>query len=187
MKKFRTSIVLAALALCGVAKAEVTSAVLTAYTESSKYSISSYNFVVMSQDQAKTRNRVHVLYQPSNEIETETVVGDLGTIADLGERSCKDFPEYNLIQGPYPGKGHGGYPYAEDRVEDPMFWLAYSPAWTKLQQSGENRIKAENGHCYLMHLSGHDGVTIAMFRVVGLVPGQFMVISEMELFAKPKQ
>lgn len=186
MKLLNRSFLLAVLALGGIANADVSPAVLTAYTESNKYGISSFNFVTMSQDLTKSRNRVHILYQPSNEISTESVVGDLGTIADLGGRSCQDMPEYSVVTGQYPGKGHGGYPYAEDRKEDPMFWLTYSPVWQKMSENRTSRIKPEVGHCYLVHLSGHDGLTVAMFRVVGLFPGQFMVINEMELFAKPE-
>jgi hypothetical protein len=186
MKFFMVPFLIAAIAVSAIAKAEATPAVLSAYSESAKYAISSYNFVKMSQDPEKTRNRVHILYQLTNEIETQTVVGDLGTIVDLGERSCGDMPEYTLMNGTYPGKGHGGYPFAEDRVEDPMFWLSYSPAWRQLTESRQHRIKPEIGHCYLTHLAGHDGITVAMFRVVGLIPGQFMVINEMELFAKPQ-
>lgn len=186
MKFFKYTLVVVAIWISGGARADQNRAVLTAYTETSKYVSSSFNFVTMSQNPDETRNRIQILYQPNNEIVTETVVGDLGAIVDLGEKSCKALP-YEAVKGPYPGKGHGGYPYIEDRKEDPMFWLTYSPAWSILSKNRSSRITPAVGHCYLTHLAGHDGNTVAMFRVTGIIPGQFMVIEEMELFLAPNK
>lgn len=159
---------------------------MTAYSDSNSYASSAFNFEMMSQDPMVARNRFHILYQPSNQISTQTVVGDLGSIVDLGELSCQNLSTDHETTGVYPGKGHGGYPYKEDRKLDPMFWLTYSSAWSALQYNRKAEITPAIGHCYLMHLVGHDGVTVAMFHVKDLVPGRMLVIDEIELFQRAR-
>jgi hypothetical protein len=157
---------------------------LTAYSDPDSYASSAFNFEKMSQDPFATGNRFHILYQPSNEVSTQTVVGDLGSIVDLGQTSCQNLPAEHEAQGNYPGQGHGGYPYKEDRILNPMFWLTYSSAWNILQVSRQSSITPLIGHCYLLHLIGQDGITVAMFHVKDLVPGRMLLIDEIELFQR---
>lgn len=166
------------------ALAEVKQVSLTAYKDRESYASSALNFEKLSQDPEITGNRFHVLYQPSNVISTETVVGDFGATADLGDTSCQNLSSEHEAKGDYPGKGHGGYPYREDRTQDPMFWLTYSKAWSALRTSRSSEITPYVGHCYLVHLTGHDGITIAMFHVKDLVPGKMLLIDEIEVFQR---
>lgn len=87
------------------------------------------------------------------------VVSEIGMIADLGKKSCKD------IENIYENRG-SGYPTTADRQNDPMFWLVYSNAWDELQNSkGKRRIEAKQGHCYLMYKSSRDQQVIVAFHV----------------------
>jgi hypothetical protein len=181
--KFLTVLLASSLAIAN-AHAEINQVSLTAYSDPQSYSSSAMNFEKMSQDPKVTGNRFHILYQPGNTISTETVVGDFGAIADLGETSCKDLPADHETKGEYPGRGHGGYPYKEDRVLNPMFWLTYSSAWNTLRASRSSDITPIKGHCYLLHLTGYDGVTVAMFHVKDLVPGKMLLVDEIELFQR---
>jgi hypothetical protein len=171
-----------ALAVCAsTALADSGSFTLTAYTSVAQYSTSAFSFRARTQDPDIARNKYEILYQPSNEFETEMVVGDVGSIVDLGAISCADIRNYEQ-SGPYPGLGHGGYPYKLDRKLNPMFWITYSEAWDKLSKTRSNRAEAKLGHCYIVHQASHDGVTVAAFHVRSLDAGKSVTIDEVEVF-----
>jgi hypothetical protein len=181
MKKLISAL---ALVCASSAMADTGSITLTAYTESAKYSSSAYSFRKLSQDPQVTYNKFELLYQPSNEFDTQMVVSDVGSIVDLGAISCADIKNSYEQSGPYPGQGHGGYPYKEDRKLSPMFWITYSEAWDKLTATRSGRAEAKAGHCYIVHQSNRDSLTIAVFHVKALDAGKSVTIDEIEVFQK---
>lgn len=164
------------------AKATMNQAVLTAYDQGADYPSCSYNFEKMTQDRDLTGNRYHIIYHPSNRISTGSVMGDLGVIADVAATSCKEVGSEMAEKF----KGSSGYPTPEDRLKNPLSWLNYTDAWYKLTSNPAGQVTPTIGHCYLMQVTGYDGITTAMFHVKDVVPGKMLVIDEMELFQHAK-
>ncbi len=113
-----------------------------------------------------------------NNLGTVQAVGELASIIDLGEISCKD------IKNSYQDTG-SGYPAASDRQRDPMFWLSYTDAFRSLQDGpSSSEIKPKENHCYLVSKTSSDKQVIVTFHVKQLVSGQRLIIDEIEVFKK---
>ena len=109
---------------------------------------------------------------------TVQVVDEVGLIVDLGKISCKD------IENSYEDQGEG-YPTSQDRKKDPMFWLMYSEAWTKLQDGGAaSSLNAQEGHCYLMYKTSTHQQVIVAFHVKELIKNVSVTLNEIEVFKK---
>jgi hypothetical protein len=164
------------------AHAAGTSTTLTTYTSEQNYESAAYSFRTLSHDKSVTGGKYELLFQVGNVLDSQLNAGDLGAIVDLGTMACADIKNYYEQSGAYPGKDHTGYPWKEDRKENPMLWLEFSEAWDKLAMARDGHVPAVAGHCYIEHQTSYDGVTIALFHVQSLKTGVSVTIDEIEVF-----
>jgi len=149
----------------------------------------SYSFYFLSQDTKIHNNVVDIEFLDVDgvnpTINTQIYPDQIGHIVDLGLTSCKAFPNKNEQQGTYPGRGHSGLPYVEDRTLDPIFWLQYSDMFAKLKdQANGPTVKAEVGHCYILQRTNSNYQVIAAFRIKEYIKARSVKIDEVEVFSK---
>lgn len=143
-----------------------------------------FSFYFGSHDQSVTGNDYDIEFYGTT-IGTNQVVDNIGTIVDLGNISCKDVPNSYEQTGAYPGKGHGGYPYKEDRTLDPMFWFEYSSAMEKLTRGlVSSDIQVQEGHCYAVNKITNNRRILALFHVKKLELNKSVSIDEIELIKR---
>lgn len=177
----------------GLSKDEVTLSLRNYAGEGENYLKATYSFFYLNQgDQNVTGNSWDIEASPSEggQFDTEMVVGDIGLLADLGQKSCQDLENRYEEKGAYPGKGHAGYPYREDRVQDPKMWFHYSEVGEALDKAKDSRIAIIEGHCYaIMKMSSRAKVE-AVFHVKRFDRnsrrGKTLVIDEIEVFNRAK-
>ncbi len=144
----------------------------------------SYSFFFQSQARKDYFSDYDVTFSGST-IRTNFIADDFGTIADLGKMSCKDIENKYERTGQYPGKNHSaGYPYKENRAQNPKFWFIYSTAKAALWLNGVSQIDVQPGHCYVVQKMNSDRRVIAVFHVVALDPSKALVIDEIEVFKR---
>ncbi len=150
---------------------------------------SSYSFFNLSQNVNINKNNIDIEFSDFDGknpiINTQIFKDQIGHIVDLGEVSCKLFPNTNEQISAYPGIGHSGLPYPEDRVLDTLFWLHYSDMYGKLrdQVNGSNAIVATN-HCYILERTNSHYQIIVAFHIKEYLPARSIKIDEIEVFSK---
>ena len=167
--------------------AQPTTAVLQARAtagQTDNYSDATFSFQYMTHDQNVTRNDYDIEFS-GTKVSTIQVVDNVGVIVDLGAISCADIKNSYEQSGPYPGKGHGGYPYKQDRTQDPMFWFEYSDAMNALQgHPSSSSVDVAVGHCYLVNKLTNNRRVLAVFHVQDLVLNKSLSIDEIEVFKR---
>ncbi len=158
------------------------------FSESS-FEKSSFSFFNLSQNKDLNNGVVDIEFSDIDGItpliNTQINIDQIGHIADLGLFSCKLFPNKNEQSGNYPGKGHTGYPYKEDRILDPLFWLQYSDMYSKLKDYANGpKVQVEMGHCYIIERTNSNYHIIAAFHVKEYLKGRSIKIDEIEVFSK---
>lgn len=173
----------------GLAKDEVTLTLRNYANEADNYLTSTYSFFYLNQgDKNLTHNGWDIEASPSEggEFLTEMVVGDIGLIADLGAKSCQDIENRYEEKGAYPGKGHGGYPFREDRVQDPKFWFNYSEVGDVLAKARNSKAPIVEGHCYVIMKMSSSTKVEGVFHVKRFDRnsrrGKSLIIDEIEVF-----
>lgn len=140
-------------------------------------------------DMKRDSKNADILYE-NGQLRSNLVVGDISAIADLGAIHCKDVPnkyeDYNNKAGnTYPGVGHGGYPFKEDRAKDPWMWFSYSAAADLLNTQRTSIIKPIEGHCYALNRVSRDNRVTVIFKTEYLAEN-ILYLSEIEVFARQK-
>ncbi len=163
---------------------------ITRYHPEGSYEKGAYSFFFASHESDVTLNNYDIQFEDRADFDgyfnTVMVTDHLGGIIDLGKTSCAAIPHYNLQTGPYPGVGHGGYPYKEDRQLDQMFWMRYSEAWDRLQTGSKSSALVKKDHCYLVHRVDSDQRVVVLFHVKDYTSDRSVVLDEVEVFLKQK-
>ena len=163
---------------------------ISRYAPTGNYVTATYSFFYQTRDDVDlTKNGWDVLFEAREDFKedffnTEMVVGDLGLIADLGEKSCADIKNTYEEHGEYPGVGHGGYPYKEDRKLDPEFWFNYSEVGDAFRNSKNAKIDVKTNHCYALQKVTREYHIETVFHVKEHIKNKSVVIDEIEVIYK---
>ena len=103
-----------------------------------------------------------------NMFDSVQVVDEMGKIVDLGKKSCRKIKSDE----------------ASSRKSDPFLFLNYSDDWDKLAEEGKTRLKANEGHCYLMYKSSTRQQVIVAFHVKKFNKDKSVTLDEVEVFKK---
>jgi hypothetical protein len=149
----------------------------------------SYSLFNLSQDKNINKGVVDIEFLDIDGtnpiINTQINLDQMGRIVDLGLTSCKSYPNKNEQTGNYPGVGHSGYPYVEDRTMDPLFWLQYSDMYAQLKdQANGPTAKVVTGHCYILQRTNSNYQILAAFHVKEYIKARSIKLDDIEVFSK---